>query len=220
MTGKFTNRINVDGQSYEAAFNIVSDGGIRIDKTGDNVLPAAKIGQLTTRTDANTGVITMVTGHGITTGQRLDVYWVNTTPGDGVHGARRGVTSVVSGDAITIDLGAGDNLPNNLTAITASVAQEEEFLKTGDDLAYLFARATRRSLIVFADAADAELFAIVGELDTTIGGAYQWRDPAEAPVASDGGVTNPLAGEDIAKVFLSNGDSAGTCTAQVGCGAN
>ncbi len=210
-TGKFVNRGTLDGQPYEQSFNLVADNaGPRVDKTGLNVLAAAKIGQLTTRTDNNTGVLTMVTGHGVTTGMRLDVYWTT--------GSRRGVTTVVSGDAITIDLGAGDNLPTNLTAVTAQVPAEEAYALSGDDLDFIFARASRRSLVVFADAADAELFAIVGELGGTTGGAYQWRDPTAAPAASDGGVTNPMAGDAIAKVFVSNGDSAGTSIVQVASG--
>lgn len=212
MTGRIQQQVTVDGVTCRLDFSIVTDAaGPRVDKTGDNVLPAAKTGQLTTRTDNDTGTLSMAGGHGILDGDRLDVYWSG--------GHRRGMTvGTVAGNSVPVDGGAGDNLPTNLTSITAAVPSEEEFLATGDSLGLIFAKASRRSLVVFADDADAELFAIVGELGGSTGGAYQWRDPAEEPVASDGGVDNPLAGDDVAKVFISNGDSAGTAAVQTGVG--
>ena len=117
------NNLTVDGTTYTRSASILADGVTRIDKTGDNVLAVAKIGQLTTRTDANTGTLTMAASHGITTGARLDIFWTEA----GVKGARYGVTvGTVSVNSVPIDLGAGDDLPTNLTAVTAFVPIEEE----------------------------------------------------------------------------------------------
>jgi hypothetical protein len=211
-TGRFINQITLDSNTYRAEFSVVADvAGPRVDKTGDNVLAVAKVGTLTTRTDDNTGELTMAASHGITTGARLDVYWSG--------GMRRGMTvGTVATNAVPIDGGAGDVLPANTTAITAQVPSEEAYAVEGDDLDFLMARTSRRGVVVFADGSDAELFAIVGELSGTTGGAYQWRDPALSPVASDGGVTNPVATDTVAKVFVSNGDSANTNIVQVACG--
>jgi hypothetical protein len=210
-TGRFANQMSLDGQTYRHEFSLVSDVTARVDKTGDNVLAAAKVGQLTTRTDDNTGTLTMASGHGFTDGQRLDVYWSG--------GVRRGMTiGTVATNSVPVDLGAGDVLPTNLTAVTAQVPSEEAFAVEGDDLDFIAARSNRRAVVTFTDGSNAELFAVVGELGGANGGAYQWRDPVKPPIPSDGGVTNPLAGDTVAKVFVSNGDSSGTCIVQVTTG--
>jgi len=73
-------------------------------------LVAAQVGSLTTRTDDNTGVATLSTGHGITTGMVVDVYWSG--------GVRYGMTATRSVNEITVDGGAGDVLPAQDTAVT------------------------------------------------------------------------------------------------------
>jgi hypothetical protein len=68
-------------------------------------LPVSQAGSLTTRTDDNTGEITMSSGdHSISTGDVVDIYWAS-----GVH---RGATvGTVDGTAVPIDSGIGDDLP-------------------------------------------------------------------------------------------------------------
>jgi len=150
----------------------------------------------------------MATGHGIITGDVIDLFW------DG--GNRRGIlVGTVATNSVPIgadNAGTGDNLPTNLTAITAFVRLEEEFLVTGDNIQAIGAKMSRKGAVVFADAADVELFAIVDPFDAASGGGYQWY--------TGNGITNPLAGEAVAKVFFSNGDSAGTNTALVYTGNN
>lgn len=195
-TATINNRITVEGRTYTRATTVAADGIALKEQTA---VPAAKIGQLTTRTDNNTGTLTMASGHGITTGARLDIYWTE----GGVKGHRRGVTvGTVAGLSVPFDLGAGDNLPTNLTAVTACVPQEEDFLVTGDNTQYIGAKSSRRGIIVLAQSDDTELLAVATEIEGSTGGGYQWFD--------GNGVTNPLAGASIAKVFFSNGDSAGT----------
>jgi hypothetical protein len=69
-------------------------------------------GSLTTRTDADTGEITMSTQiapHGITTGEIVDVVWS--------RGWRLGMTvGTVSGNSVPIDGGEGDDLPTVASA--------------------------------------------------------------------------------------------------------
>ncbi len=86
----------------------------------DPTFGVAKIGQLTTRTDSNTGILTMAASHGITTAARLDVYWSG--------GARYGMTvGTVSINTVPIDLGGGDNLPDVNTAVTAMIPTQHAF---------------------------------------------------------------------------------------------
>ena len=60
-------------------------------------LNPAKVGALTTRTDNTTGTLTMSAGHGLLTGNRLDLYWTNA---DGSLGARRGILGEQGEDQI------------------------------------------------------------------------------------------------------------------------
>src|SRR5688572_5549257 len=113
-------RVDVLGDTFQYAGTTSADNHVGFNVT----MAVAKIGSLSTRTDANTGVLTMNSGHGITTGQRLDLYWSG--------GQRRGmVVGTVSVDSVPIDLGAGTDLPAQGTAITAQVPQEESIVVTG-----------------------------------------------------------------------------------------
>jgi hypothetical protein len=118
----------------------VSGGGITIQKsmtrTGSGTiavqetLPAAKAGTLSTRTDNDTGVATLGASHGITDGMIVDVHWSG--------GVRYGMTvGTVSGTSVPIDLGSGDNLPAQATAITVVQQTIINVLIDGDELEHL-----------------------------------------------------------------------------------
>jgi hypothetical protein len=156
-------------------------------------LAAAKTGTLTTRTDDNTGELTLASGHGVTTGQRIDVYWA--------AGKRYGMTvGTVASLVVPVDGGAGDNLPIATTAITAQVPTEIPFSVVGNDLQALAAYATRRSMVTLADGSSNHLnVELVPDDPDQI---YTWTE--------DDGTTNPVAGDTLTKTFLSNGSSDGT----------
>lgn len=92
----------------------LSCGGVSISetlvRTGDHpnsfevAVPAAKTGPLSTRTDANTGIVTPGSGHDMLAGQLVDVYW------DGGSRYDMQVTGVTT-NTVSIDGGSGDNLP-------------------------------------------------------------------------------------------------------------
>lgn len=95
-------------------------------KTLAGLVAAQVSGELTTRTDDDTGVVTLATGHGILTGNVCDVYWSG--------GVRYGMTATVSSNAVTLDGGAGDNLPTLNTTGMAVVKQTAwEINFDGDD---------------------------------------------------------------------------------------
>lgn len=203
------NSMSVDGVASTLNTTVVADGVSRIDKTGDNVLAAAKIGQLTTRTDNDTGELTMAASHGITTGARLDVFWEEA----GVKGARYGmVVGTVATNQVPIDGGAGDNLPTNLTAVTAFVPIQEEMLVTGNNAQFAFAKGNKRGIIVWTTSAPATVKAVVDELEGDNGGGYQWY--------TGNGITNPFAAAAVARVYFSNGDSSGTNSMVAGIGTS
>jgi hypothetical protein len=98
-------------------------GGVSIQqsvaRTGDHPqgyevsLPVGKAGTLTTRTDNDTGVLTVASGHGITASDFVDVYWNG--------GVRYGMdVTATTATTISVDLGAGDNLPAQDTTIVVT----------------------------------------------------------------------------------------------------
>ncbi len=188
-----TESASVLGYTFPSRSTVSADGAV----TKMISVPAAKNGTLTTRTDANTGTLTMAASHGITTGARLDLYW------DG--GSRRGiVVGTVSVNSVPIDLGSGDDLPIATTVITAQVPISEAFLVTGDDVSAIALYADKAGQIVFCetDNTEAKAYSVGG----ATGGAQSvfWnadRDP-----------TNPLATFDVAKVFFSNSSSTAAAT--------
>lgn len=184
--------VQVMGLQFPATINLESDGGLLKSVT----LPAAKVGALTTRTDNDTGTLTMAASHGITTGARLDLYW------DG--GSRRGITvGTVSVNSVPIDGGTGDNLPADETAITAMVPQEEVFFLTGDDCEALAFYSQRKGTIVLAESDDGEATARV----LTAGISSTWTPERDATI--------PVASADVTKAFFSHSDSANTCIMRV-----
>ena len=191
-----TDRASVAGRTFPSVEVITADGAVIKEPT----VAAAKIGQLTTRTDANTGELTMAASHGITTGARLDIYWAT--------GSRRGVVvGTVATNAVPIDLGSGDDLPTNLTAITAMVPREEEFVVTGDDVSALAFYSNKLGTIVLAESDDGEVaFKVVGGATGTQQ-SYIWTASRDH--------VNPVASGDITKIFFSHGDSSASADMRV-----
>lgn len=98
----------------------------------DATLETAQAGSLSTRTDNDTGTVTMGSGgHTITTGEVVDVYWSG--------GVRYGMTvGTVSGTSVPIDAGNGDNLPTQDTAVTVVVQTSLNVAIDGDNVEGLF----------------------------------------------------------------------------------
>jgi hypothetical protein len=171
----------------------------------DENLPAALACTLSTRTDADTGVLTFTTDPGLTVGQRVDVYWAG--------GCRRGMkVSSISGSGpylVTIgtgsgDVGAGDNLPVVTTVMSVGKPVSVEFLFTGNNAVALVASAAAAAVIVLTDASDVELTKFV----FLAAGADQWNNTMSSP--------NPVAGDAVAKVYLSHGDISGIKNVKIG----
>lgn len=195
--------ITVGGKSIGESRSIATVGDLAHEKS----YAAAKVGTLTIRTDNDTGSLTMVTGHAITTGQRLDLYWAEA----GVLKHRRGVVAgVVAGDVVPIDLGAGDNLPPAAhTPINVMVATQVDFRVDGDEVQGFSVACTGRAQIVFATAANAEIAAFVLPI---AGLARSWF--------KDDGSVNPLAGQVVDRLFVSHGDNLSAHVIKVGLGYN
>jgi putative lipase involved disintegration of autophagic bodies len=160
-------------------------------------LAAAKAGSLTTRTSNTVGEITALAGHGIVTGDVIDVYWTG--------GSRRGVTvGTVATNALPITGGSGDNLPVASTSVTFSKRETDDFGFDGDDVAGIVVYCQKGSTVVFALSGGTEAFArVLGD-----GGVYTWYP--------GNGTANPLAGAAVANLLLSQASTLAAQTVYVG----
>lgn len=176
--------------------------------TGDSLLncskslSAAKTGTLTTRTDANTGTITAQSSHGITTGDKVCIFW------DG--GLRYDVTvGTVSGNSVPIDLGGGDNLPVATTTLTIMVqnAETNGWTFDGDDVVGFACGASVPFVVLFKEGSTVTAAYYSADSD---GDAHFYDSEETSTVAA-----NPLAGAAIDSIAFAHGSSAAAKTVSV-----
>jgi hypothetical protein len=168
-------------------------------------LPPGKTGELTTRTDDDTGVVTMDPGHGLVQNDVVDVYW-------GASNVRYGmVIGVPTGDALPIDGGLGDALPSTATDLIVTKQVTINCAIDGDALAVLAVKAelanpnaVTPAHVGFRDAANDS----IAEL-TLIGNKPRVFD-------IDGGDANPFTGDPITYLLASNGSSTDNVTLKLG----
>jgi len=188
----FTTTIStvVDNQTYRE--DLVDTGNAVVQCSPS--VPVAKIGQLTTRTDANTGTLTMTTGHGITTGATIIIFWTG--------GSRRSVVGTVSVISVPIDLGAGTDLPANLTAITAMVPVSVTTGFPGDTPQGIAVKSPVAGWVGWYD----NTLALIKEYFVDAGEGDQW--------AFSSGDANPLSGAaaTINSIKFAHGSSASAQT--------
>ena len=171
----------IDGETNTQSIAVSADNSLKSSPS----VTGAKTGTLTTRTDANTGVLTMSGGHGLLDADKVDLFWSG--------GQRRNMTvGTVATNSVPIDGGSGDDLPTAATAITAKVPQEEAFTVDGDNVTGLTAYSPKQGYIVLCEADDTPVKTI--EFDAA--GGYNWGSGMEG--------SNPLAGGSITKVKYSH----------------
>lgn len=191
-TASIQKTVNIAGLSIQGQQTDTAESAIPLEVT----LAAGKAGSLTTRTDDNTGVATLSTGHGIITSDVVDVYWSG--------GLRRGMDATVATNAVTIDGGAGDVLPSATTAVVLCKQTEAVFVVDGDLIKAFAVGANQRCSVDLQDGSDASQIAYE-VLASTV---QEWSETS--------GITSPFAGLDMAAAKLSNGSSTATCTVKLG----
>ena len=186
------------GQVIAANYSRTEDGG----EVREVTLAARPTGTLTTRTDNETGTITASSGgHGIITGQIIDVYWST--------GARYGITvGTVSGTSIPIgadNAGTGDNLPAQSTALVISARTQIEvpIVASPSIVSMLLSYAATDVSPGHAEWFDSSDSA-VDDVELEAGVPKLW-DVA-------GGSDNPFNGGDSAYIQVSHGSSANAAT--------
>lgn len=149
------------------------------------ILPAARAGVLTTRDSGTAGEVTLGEGHGITTGQTVDLYWSG--------GKRRDVTvGTVDGTAAAVSGGSGDDLPAQDAAIFVAPQLEIDTDFDGDKARLLAIQANGRWQAGFFDAGDNLLVAVSREQTLRL---WEWN--------ADTGAPNPLEGEVVDSLRVS-----------------
>lgn len=171
--------------------------------TADPTLAAALAGTLSTRTDADTGILTVAEGHGLVPvisgapASVVNVFWTG--------GLRYGMTVTATTDTtVTVDGGSGDNFPVVTTAITVAEQEEIDIADfDGDDVDVVAVVLAKRGHIDFQTSGDVSIKA----QELTANEVWQW--------IADQGFTNPLAGQTISKLVVSCGE-ASTAALKVG----
>lgn len=175
------------GEQFTQTLSITSNGG---EVEQESTIPAAKGGTLTTRTDANTGEMTLESGHGITDSDVVDVYWSG--------GSRRGMTvGTVASLVVPIDGGSGDDLPAQDTVVATMIPVTKDFVVTGDNVEFLAVKSPVPGAIVLQESGPTEIAAATYLITEENGGGRAW--------ISGGGVTNPLASKTTINVKFSHG---------------
>ncbi len=184
----------------------IQGGGVSIQKNvlveGDHPncfqinVPAGLAGELTTRTDNDTGVVTVASGHGITTSHLVDLY---TTAGVLI---RKDMTvTATTGTTVSVDAGSGSNLPSLNSDLVISRQVPVNTSIDNDNIQFVsiclesLATGVPNGRVIFEESDDTD----VAEL------TLQVNVPLSANVYA--GQTNPLAGDPIAKCRVSNGST-------------
>ncbi len=162
-------------------------------------LAKAYSGTLGTRTDNDTGVVTLAEGHGVVTG-KVVVSWTET----GVRKTRYDVDAVVTANDVAIDAGDGDNLPAEDSTVSVAVQEDLAAAFDGDDLAAIVAKSTKDATLVFYDSGGA----VLDEVQLYAGGAFVWQTGM--------GTTTPITGNAVANVVVGSRDTTATATFQLG----
>ena len=150
---------------------------------------AGNAGTLTTRTNDTEGSVTASSSsHGITDGDRVDLYWTT--------GCRRGATvGTVAGAVIPFSGGSGDALPLQDTAITIVEPLMLDVSVEGDYVSAICLYTAARGQFCFNEGASTEHLA--KELGDGI--VYIWHD--------EDGSDNPIDGDTVNRIYVSHDET-------------
>lgn len=186
--------ISLGGANFLTSTTLNANGEILKSLAGPDILLAAKDGTLSTRTNGTDGTLTMSAGHGIITGDKLDIYWSG--------GSCRGATvGTVSGNTVPFTGATGTALPIATTVITAMVPTNLDIAFIGNNMQGLITMCDVIGTIAFFNSSNTELFAITGL-------SYAWW--------LGNGITNPLAGVTVDHVHVTHGDSSASRNMKIG----
>lgn len=182
------------GRQYSVDESENSNSGIPFSPS----VPKAFTGILTTRTDNDTGVITIDDpAHTVLNGDKVMVYWEDDIVAH-TKGRRRMMSvTALAGQAATIDLGLGDNLPTVLTpVIICSMVEVDAAFVGNDAVGLVMASGSQEANFVFDSVAPAELLYVA----LTANKSYVW--------SAASGIANPLAGLTVATLWIGHNNTS------------
>lgn len=189
VTMQFNGSVSFGQYNGSTSVDVTGEGGAIANVT----CAAAVVGSLTTRTSDTAGELTMSAGHGLTTGQRVDLFWT-----DGhCYGA---ILGTVSGNTVPIaSVEGGDALPLTVgTSITVGPTNYATFNVVGNNMqSILIVSPGAYGYAVLHDGTDDHLAVYVGPGANS----YSWRT---------GVGTNPIAGDTVTRVYFSTTSPTGT----------
>jgi hypothetical protein len=183
--------LGLGGINVNGAFTRSAPGQLSEQLTPD-LLVAGLAGTLTTRTDNDTGVVTLGAGHGIQQNDKVSVSW------DGGSRISMSVTNV-AGNLVTVDLGSGDNLPAQASAVVVAKVIRINCSFAGNDLEMVAAVCGVDLAVGFYNAADALLLQLKLKGGNAQGEPWFW--------VKNAGIANPLAGAAVAYILVGNGEA-------------
>jgi hypothetical protein len=182
-----THRIQIQAQVAGLAINCAIEKTTDVQAAYRETVAAAKSGTLHIRTSATVGTLTLADNHGITTGNKIDIYWSG--------GCRRGVTvGTVATNEVPFSLGTGNDLPVAATAVTASKRTAGNLSFIFADVVILMASCEKAAVVTFIDGATEYPIALAAGEPYLI-----------VPPLTDGALTGLTT---IASILVSQSDSA------------
>ena len=188
-TGTITSVASVAGLSISSTMSRTSAESMAITDT----LPIGYAGTLSTRTDNTNGEVTVLTGHGIATGEKFMIF--HATTGLTYNCVAGTVEAPTSDTAIPFTLGVGDVLPTANTAVVVSEQIVHNIDFDFDDVAMVAAVSSVRSGIVFAE----DDLTVLGGFELPASEPFQW--------ASDTGITIPVTGNAVGVLIVAGGST-------------
>jgi len=176
------------GENTLSSEKTITDSGIML--SADATLLAADAGTLSTRTGDDVGTATLSTGHGIITGDIVDMYWSG--------GAQYNITvGTVATNSVPLSGGAGDVFPIQDTVISISKRTAITFTDVGNNVSAFMVQCNQACRFAFM-AAGGEITAATFSISADQG--IPWYEGM--------GYTNPLAGETLVKIEASTSASS------------
>ncbi len=185
--------MNLGGKIFNQSGTVTADSAI----VQEVSVSPGDAGTLSTRTDNDTGVVTVDdSGHAFTISDRVDIYWTG--------GCRRGMAVTnVSGADVSIDGGAGDNLPTQSTEVTLIEPTLLDIVFSGTNCKAILLHTTKLGQFVFVSSGPTEQY----QVELAANKSREWEDA--------NGVDNPITGDSITGVYVSHGDTV-AATMKVG----
>lgn len=165
-------------------------------------LPVAEGGQLTTRTSDTAGTITMDSAeHTIQTGDAIDIFWTASGVLECAYGATVGT---VDGTSVPFTGAGGEVLPEEDYDVTVDEIVEVNTDFDGDDCEIIMLQSNRQGHFNFVDSDTASLHQAVMEASEP----WHWF--------SSMGYANPLTGNPVDKLLISNASETFPATVKLG----